>query len=85
MTTTDPIRASGNDGLREAAQALSDLLETTLRGNGRGYEVWVQELDALARSDAATDDQKRAVAVVRHLMRASHAPQAVQASTEPGK
>jgi hypothetical protein len=30
---------------------------------------WIQELDAHARSPKATDDQKRAVAVVHNLLR----------------
>lgn len=47
--------------------------ETAPLGDFAEGQWWVVELDRLAADIAATPDQKRAVAVVRHLLRAAKA------------
>jgi hypothetical protein len=46
---------------------------------------WVRELDALAASRQATDDQKRAVAVVHHMLRAALATTPAVQAEQPAE
>lgn len=61
-----------SDELREYTEPLSEFQEG---------QWWVNELDALVKKEGTTDDQKRAVAVVHHMLRSAalaSAPVAVE-------